>query len=181
LWTCQAEVPKTTPENAAKFGVPAAGWSLFSGIGHPKSRGYVELTGANPLDPVRIVANTLTHPDDWRAARACIEMSREVGNALALRPFVKREVMPGNLKGAELDEFIRNAAASFWHESGTAKMGNDDMSVVDAKLKVRGIEGLRVADASVLPRLTTGNTMAPCVVIGERASDLLRETHAIRG
>jgi choline dehydrogenase len=62
---------------------------------------------------------------------------------------------------------------TFWHQSGTAKMGRDSMSVVDSELKVYGVEGLRVADASILPRVTTGNTMAPCVVIGERAAELL--------
>lgn len=178
-WTCQCEIPKTTPENAAKFGVPAAGWSLFSGIAQPKSRGIIELTGPLPSDPLRIIANALTHPDDMKTALACVEMSREVGNALPLRPFAKREIMPGNLKGAALEEFIRNAAASFWHQSGTAKMGRDELAVVDAKLRVRGIEGLRVADASIMPRLPTGNTMATCVVIGERAADEIKAAHEI--
>jgi choline dehydrogenase-like flavoprotein len=73
-------------------------------------------------------------------------------------PSVKREVMPGNLKGAELEDFIRDAADTYWHQ---AKMGRDAMSVVDGRLKVYGIDGLRVADGSTMPRITTGNTMAP--------------------
>jgi len=85
--------------------------------------------------------------------------------------------MPGDLAGRDLDEFLRNAGGSFWHQVGTAKMGRGPMSVVDAQLKVHGLDGLRVADGSVLPRLTTGNTMAPCVVIGELASQALIAEH----
>ena len=68
-------------------------------------------------------------------------------------------------------------ASSFWHQVGTAKMGNDTMSVVDGSLKVYGLEGLRIADGSIMPRITTANTMAPCVVIGERAAELLASAY----
>jgi choline dehydrogenase len=84
-----------------------------------------------------------------------------------LRPFAGREIAPGSLKAAELERFFRDGLGTFWHQSCTAKMGRDAMSVVDGKLKVYGVDGLRVADASIMPRVTTGNTMAPCVVIGE--------------
>jgi choline dehydrogenase len=97
-----------------------------------------------------------------------------------LRPFIKREVMPGNLQGAELERFIRDAATSFWHETCTAKMGRDAMSVVDSNLRVYGIDNLRIADGSVMPRVTTGNTMAPCVIIGERAAEILRLEHQMQ-
>jgi choline dehydrogenase len=137
------------------------------------------LTGPNPLDPVQIEANFLSHPDDLKAAIACVELCREIGNSATLRPFVSREVMPGNLKGAELENFVRDAAQSYSHETCTAKMGRDSMSVVDGGLKVYGIEKLRIADGSIMPRVTTGNTMAPCVVIGERAGELLRAAHKI--
>jgi choline dehydrogenase len=76
-------------------------------------------------------------------------------------------------------DFIRRSAVTYWHQSCTAKMGRDSMSVVDNELKVYGIDGLRIADSSVMPRITTGNTMAPCVVIGERAADLIRTTHSL--
>ena len=85
---------------------------------------------------------------------------------------------PGDLVN-ELVDFIRNAAVSYWHHSGTAKMGTDDMSVVDGNLKVHGIDRLRIADASIMPRITTGNTMAPCVVIGERAGEILKAAHSL--
>jgi len=179
LFACQAEVPKSSAENAARFGLPAAGWTLFVAVAHPKSRGRLRLTGSDPLDPIEIEANTLYHPDDLKVAIACVEICREIGNSDLLRPFVKREVMPGNLKGAELENFIRDAAWSFSHETCTAKMGRDDMSVVDGNLKVNGIENLRIADGSIMPRVTTGNTMAACVIIGERAAEILRAEYKL--
>jgi choline dehydrogenase len=99
-----------------------------------------------------------------------VELAREVGNAQALRSFVKREVMPTALTSAAMDNFIRDGVATIWHQSCTAKMGRDDMSVVDSRLKVYGIERLRIADASVMPRVPLANTMAPSVIIGEQAS-----------
>jgi choline dehydrogenase len=87
--------------------------------------------------------------------------------------------MPGNLKGAELERFIREGLVTVWHQTCTAKMGRDSMSVVDGNLKVYGVNGLRVADGSILPRVTTGNTEAPCVIIGERAAEILRTEYSI--
>jgi len=89
--------------------------------------------------------------------------------------------MPGNLKGGELETFVRNAAMSYWHQTCTAKMGRDKVSVVDGNLRVYGVEGLRVADGSIMPRVTTGNTMAPCMIIGERAAELLQAEHNLAG
>jgi choline dehydrogenase len=87
---------------------------------------------------------------------------------------VKREILPGNLKGKELDNFIRDAATSMYHPTSTAKMGRDNLSVVDAKLRVYGIKNLRIADASIMPIITTGNTQAPSVIIGERMAEILK-------
>lgn len=179
LQICQAELPLCSAETAAKFNPPHHSWTLYGGVVRPKSRGRIRLTGRNPHDPVQIEANTLSHPDDMKAAVACVELCREVGNSTPLRPYTKREVMPGGLKGAELEEFIRDAASTYHHQTCTAKMGPDSMSVVDAQLKVYGIEGLRIADGSIMPRVTTGNTMAPCVVIGERAAEALRNDHRL--
>jgi choline dehydrogenase len=81
------------------------------------------------------------------------------------------------LKQTTLEDYIRNGAASFWHQTSTAKMGRDAMSVVDGNLKVYGVENLRIADGSIMPRVTTGNTMAPCVIIGERAAQILDPAH----
>lgn len=107
------------------------------------------------------------------ALERCIELCREIGNSAALSEFVKREVMPGPISGSELREFARNAAGTYFHQSCTCKMGRDEMSVVDGRLAVHGIEGLSIADASVMPRVATGNTMASTVVIGERMADIL--------
>jgi choline dehydrogenase len=179
LPSCLAEVAASSAETATRFGLPEFGWTLFAAVVRPKSRGQIRLTGPDPLDPVEIDANMLSHPDDLKAAISAVELNREIGNSTALQPFVKREVMPGNLTGSELERFVRDDVSSYWHQSGTAKMGRDAMSVVDAALKVYGIEGLRVADASVMPRVTTGNTMATCVIIGERAAEILREEHTL--
>jgi choline dehydrogenase len=174
VFICQAEAPITpSEENVARYGLPPSGWSLAAGVAHPKSRGSLHLTGPNPNDPIHIDANTFADPSDLKTAIAGVELCREIGNAPPLRPFVSREVMPGNLKGPDLEDFVRDAASSYWHSSGTAKMGRDSDSVVDASLRVYGIENLRVADASIMPRITTGNTMAPCVIIGERAAEMI--------
>jgi len=87
--------------------------------------------------------------------------------------------MPGALEGGALEDFIRDAASTFHHQTCTAKMGRDSMSVVDSKLRVYGIQNLRIADGSIMPRVTTGNTMAPCVIIGERAGEILRTAYKI--
>jgi choline dehydrogenase len=179
LFACEGAFPKSTPENAARFGLPAASWILFGGLSHPQSRGRVRLTGADPDDPLEINANALSHPDDVRAAIACVEFLCEIGDAASLRDFVKRPVMPGNLKGSALEEFIRDAATTYWHQVGTARMGRDPMSVVDGSLKVYGVENLRIADGSIMPRITIANTMAPCVVIGERAAEDIKAEHGL--
>ena len=173
LFACLGPFPKSTPENVAKYGLPQNSWILFGSPTHPRSRGRLRLSGPDPADPIRIEANAMSHPEDLKTAIACIETLREIGNAPELRPFVAREVMPGALSGAELETYLRDAVTTYWHESGTAKMGRDAMSVVDGRLKVYGVENLRVADASIMPRITTANTMAPCVVIGERAAQFI--------
>jgi len=179
LQTCQGEMPFCSPGTAAKFNPPAASWTLYGGVVRPKSRGQIRLTGPSPNDPIEIEANTLSHPDDLKAAVACVELCREIGNSAPLRAYSKREVMPGNLKGAELEDFIRDAAGPYYHQTCTAKMGRDSMSVVDAQLKVYGIKNLRIADGSIMPRVTTGNTMAPCIIVGERAAEALRNEHRL--
>jgi choline dehydrogenase len=170
---------KSTPENIARFQAPTNSWILFGGLERPKSRGRIRITGPNPSNPLQIDTNFLSHPDDLKAAIACIELSREIGNSAALKPFAKHEVMPGNLKGADLEEYARNAASTYWHETCTAKMGRDAMSVVDGNLKVYGIENLRIVDGSIMPRITTGNTMVPCIILGERGAGILRTQHKL--
>jgi choline dehydrogenase len=175
----KSELGLDSPDLQTSQAELASAWALFGGVVQPKSRGSIRLTGRNPLDPVEIEGNHLSHPDDLKAAIACVKLCREIGNSAALRPYAKCEVRPGNVKGAELEQFIRDAALSYCHQTGTAKMGRDSMSVVDGNLEVYGIEHLRIADGSIMPRVTTGNTMAPCVIIGERAAEALRTKHAL--
>jgi choline dehydrogenase len=179
LLLLQTEVPLASAENAVRFGLPDSGWTLFGALVRPKSRGRVRLSGPDPLDPILIQTNSLSDADDLKALISGVELCREIGNSAALRPFTRREVMPGNLKGAELEEFVREGLVTVWHETCTAKMGHDSMSVVDGNLKVYGFTGLRVADGSILPRVTTGNTQAPCVIIGERAAEMIRSEYSI--
>ncbi|CAB3769314.1 GMC family oxidoreductase [Paraburkholderia humisilvae] len=173
------ELPYASPEAAGERGLPVHAWSLTTAVLRPASRGRIRLTGVQPSDPVEIDANFLAAAQDRQTLKRCIEFNRDVGNSAPLRPFTKREWLPGPLDHAGFDTFIRNATVSHSHQSCTAKMGRDAMSVVDSRLRVYGIGKLRIADASVLPHVTTGNTMAPCVVIGERAADTLAEDHAL--
>ncbi len=152
---------------------PSLAFTLAPGLIRPKSRGRVSLTGARPDDPVRIDANFLSEEADVAAIKIALELCRDVGNSDALRPFVKRELMPGPLADAEQLTFLRNAAGTYFHQSCTAKMGRDALAVVDGALRVYGVRNLRVADASVMPAIAGGNTLAPSVLIGERAADLI--------
>jgi choline dehydrogenase len=134
---------------------------------------------AEPVRSNAIQSAALQHPDDMKAMICCVELCRELGNSTAMRPFVKREVIPGSMEGLEIEQFIRKSVSTFWHQTCTAKMGRDAMSVVDAQLKVYGIDRLRIADGSIMPRVPTGNTIAPCTVIGERAAEMLRRAYRI--
>lgn len=170
--------PDVTPENAVRFKPPAASWSLVV-VMRPKSRGVIHLMGSDPADPVRIDANYLSDAEDLKDLAAGLRTALEIGNSAPLRPFTGREIAPGALDAADLEHFFRNGVGTFWHQSGSAKMGRDAMSVVDGALKVYGVDGLRIADASILPRVTTGSTMAPSVVIGEQAAALVQRTTAM--
>lgn len=179
LQTIMVERLYASPQVLQSTPPPDHFWALTTAVVRTMSRGRLHLTGPEALDPIEIDANALDDPEDLRAMRTCLEVCRAIGNSPALRPFTKGEFLPGPLKGAELDDFIRNATVSHSHQTCTAKMGNDALSVVDNRLRVHGIQRLRIADGSILPRVTTGNTMAPCVVVGERAADLLRGDHEL--
>jgi choline dehydrogenase len=166
----QIQFPVVTPELAKRYSAPAGSWGIFPALLRPHSVGRLRLTGAKPEDPILIDSQILSAPADLTALRRCVELAREVGNAKALRGFVRREVMPTALAAATMDDFIRDGVTTIWHQSCTAKMGQDRMAVVDGRLKVYGVDRLRIADASVMPRVPLGNTMAPSVIIGEQAS-----------
>lgn len=175
---CQLEFPVPAPAEA-EVATPEYGWTMFAGLAQPKSRGQLRLTGPDARDPILIEPNSLSDPEDVAAALAAVELCRDVGNSAAFVPLVREEAAPGPRKRAGMIDFIRKSAVTYWHQSCTAKMGRDGMSVVDSELRVYGVEGLRIADASIMPRIPVGNTMAPCVVIGERAADLIRQAHGL--
>ncbi|MBI2317270.1 MAG: choline dehydrogenase [Betaproteobacteria bacterium] len=145
---------------------------------HPQSRGEIKLASANPRDPVRIRQNFLAADRDKRTLRAGVRLVRELARQAPLAKFVAAEIAPGKSKssGADVDAHIRAVAATAHHPLGTCKMGvdADAMAVVDSELRVRGTQGLRVVDASVMPDLVGGNINAPVIMIAERAADLIR-------
>lgn len=178
MFHCQVEFPVPSAETAGPQ-VPPQGWTMFAGLAHPRSRGRIRLSGPAPGDRPLIQPNTLSDPDDLRCALDNIRLVQALGVQRAFKGLVKRESLPGRLDGPALAQYARNAAVTYWHQSCTAKMGRDAMSVVNGRLQVYGISGLRIADASVMPHITSGNTMAPCVVIGEKAVQDIRVSHRV--
>jgi choline dehydrogenase len=146
-----------------------------SGLQHPESRGWMILASADPLAPPRIFFNLFSAPGDLAVLRQAIRKVREIFAAGPIRHLMGREVMPGPdvQSDAALDQFIRNTTTTAYHPVGTCAMGIDEHAVVDPKLRVRGIAGLRVADASIMPTITGGNTNAPCVMIGDKAAAMI--------
>jgi 4-pyridoxate dehydrogenase len=144
----------------------------------PESRGHLELASADPRQPPRIRQNFLATDRDWATLRAGLRLVREVGRQSALRRFAAGEIAPGPEKASddELDTHVRATAISVHHPLGTCKMGvaSDPLAVVDGELRVFGIDGLRVVDASVMPDLVGGNINAPVIMIAEKAADLIR-------
>jgi 4-pyridoxate dehydrogenase len=139
----------------------------------PQSRGRVELTSADPRAPLRIYQNFLAAEEDLKTLRAGLRMAREVGRQPPLGSFVANE-MTSLGSDAEIDDHIRTTAITVHHPAGTCRMGADELSVVDPQLRVRGIESLRVVDASVFPDLVGGNINAPVIMIAEKAADMIR-------
>jgi len=178
MFHCQVEFPVPSAQTAGPD-VPAHGWTMFAGLAHPQSRGQITLSGPSANDAPIIQPNTLSHPDDLRCALENIRFVQELGAQASFKGLVKAECLPGPADARSLEHYARNAAVTYWHQCGTAKMGRDAMSVVDSQLRVYGVEGLRIADASIMPHVTSGNTMAPCVVIGERAVESIRATYGI--
>lgn len=141
----------------------------------PESRGHVRIKSADPSVYPAIFANYLADPLDQEVAVAGLRRARKIGQAPALAPYVDHEMDPGaTVAGdAQLLEFARLSGSTIYHPVGTCQMGHGPMAVVDDQLRVRGIEALRVVDASVMPRLVSGNTNAPTIMIAEKASDMI--------
>jgi choline dehydrogenase-like flavoprotein len=158
-----------------------AGVTLNSAYLRPASRGTVRLAGADPAAAPLIDPNYWAEPEDRRRALEGLGMAREILRAPALRPFVLAERLPGPdvTSEAELIAFAHRACKTDHHPVGTCRMGTGPEAVVAPDLRVRGLEGLRVADASVMPRIPSCNTNAPSIMIGEKAADLLRGLPAV--
>jgi choline dehydrogenase len=149
--------------------------AVRTGYLQPKSRGWVKLRSANPADPPRIQLNMFDDPRDLDAMVRAIKLSRGIYSQAPLRDLIRGEVLPGPGTDDEqaLKEHIRRNAGHRSHPVGTCRMGHDALAVVDDHLRVRGISGLRIADASVMPEVPSGNTNLPAIMVGERAADLV--------
>jgi choline dehydrogenase len=145
----------------------------MGGAIRPVSRGSLHLTSADPEAAPLLDPNCLASDEDLEALTAAVELCREIGRQPALSGWTREELYPGDgvRNGNELRDYVRQHAITYHHQVGTCRMGVDELAVVDPELRVRGLDGLRVADASVMPEVTSGNTHAPTVMIGERASD----------
>jgi choline dehydrogenase len=158
-----------------QYRIDAPAFTFAPILAQPVSRGYVGLKSSNPLDNSLVQPNYLSAPEDAEVLVHGIELARKMAHTKAMEEFLDYEIAPGaNLTSKEeLINYVRNSASTVWHPVGTCKMGNDEMSVVDQKLKVNGITGLRVADASVMPTITSGNTNAATIMIGEKAAAII--------
>lgn len=154
--------------HAMQFGAPACVFLPI--LVQPFSRGEVTLRSADPGSPPVVNPNYLACEADVQVLRRAVEICRAIANTRAFSPINGGEIIPGN---EDLDGFIRSQSSTIWHPVGTCKIGHDAMAVVDPELRVRGIEGLRVVDASVMPTVTTGNTVAATFMIAEKAADMI--------
>ena len=155
--------------------LPGDGYTLHACALRPHSRGHITIRTDNPKQPPAIFANYLSEAQDLEIMLDCVRLSREVLQQPGFKPFRAHEIFPGNEVNdrASLIEFIREKAETIYHPVGTCRMGTDPNAVVDPQLRVQGVEGLRVVDASVMPTLVGGNTNAPTIMIAEKAADMI--------
>jgi choline dehydrogenase len=175
-----------SPASSDRFGGPLHAWpGLSCGIAvvRPQSIGYCRIRNADPRAHPAILHNFLQTPEAQRAAIDAVRLTRRIMGGKALAPFAPEEHMPG--AKVESDEeilaYARQTVITVFHQSGTCKMGPDPMAVVDERLSVRGLSGLRVVDASVMPNVVSGNTNAPTMMIAEKASDMIRQDRRAAG
>jgi choline dehydrogenase len=153
------------------------GFMIIPAILYPQSRGSISLSSTDPFEPPIIQPNCLANDADTQVLVAGLKLARRLGETEALAPFRGTETLPGSQTQSDEDwrEFIRAYGGTLFHPVSTCKMGSDPLAVVDTELRVHGVEGLRVVDASVMPTIVGGNTNAPTIMIAEKAADLIRE------
>jgi choline dehydrogenase len=174
--------------SAASFERPGAPPHPFPGFTggacnlRPASRGYVRVRGADPGAAPAILHNYLDAEDDRRVAVGILKLMRRIASARALAPYRPEEYRPGPQarSDAELLAFARENGNTVFHPVGTCKMGHDALAVVDERLRVRGLQALRVADASIMPTICSGNTNSATLMIAEKAADLIKEDRRAR-
>lgn len=164
---------------------PGASLHPFSGFTasvcqlRPQSMGWLELASSDPRAAPKIHANYLSAPGDIEVLREAVKLARSITRRPPLADLVAEEIMPneGTTTDPQVDDFIRATAATIFHPVGTCRMGSDASAVVDAELRVHGVEGLRVIDASIMPTLVSGNTNAAAIAIAEKGADLIIKGH----
>ena len=168
------------PLSLERFGEPLHSFPAFTASVcdlRPMSRGRVDIRSADPSEAPLIQPNYLSHPEDLRVAADAIRLTRRIVASPALGAFKPKEYLPG--ASLQTEEELHQAAArigtTIFHPVGTCRMGQDGDAVVDAQLRVHGIKGLRIADASIMPRITSGNTCSPTLMIAEKAARMMLE------
>ncbi|MDQ6437496.1 GMC family oxidoreductase N-terminal domain-containing protein [Mesorhizobium sp. LHD-90] len=163
-------------ENAVHGSVEQHGMELNPCVLRPKSRGKVELRSRDPKDPIRFTTGFLSEPEDLNLLVEGVKVARRILRQPALRAVVKEELAPGgsaDLPDDKIVEHIMKTAKTVYHPCGTSRMGSNEAAVVDPQLRVRGVPRLRICDASIMPRLTSGNTNAPTIMIADRCADFV--------
>jgi choline dehydrogenase len=162
--------------------VVGKGYTVVVVLATPQSRGRLRLRSADPTEHPAICANYLEKPEDAAKLVTGIQLVRRLNQTKALAPFYQEDTHPGAQlqRAEELVEFVRNSTQAFYHPVGTCKMGPDALAVVDERLRVRGTEGLRVVDASIMPTIVNGNNNAATIMIGEKAADLIKAAPVLR-
>ena len=144
----------------------------------PKSRGRLWIDSPDPADPPKFITNMLADHEDAAAMVAGVEIARDIASKPPIADLLGEELLPGPsiVDSEAIEDDLRQRVETLYHPVGTCKMGTDELAVVDPELKVRGVDGLRVADASIMPVIPGGNTNAPAIMVGEKAADLVRQS-----
>jgi choline dehydrogenase len=158
-----------------------SGMTCYAHAMRPESKGHIHITSADPHKAPAINFNFLSSPIDADLTVRAVRIAQSIMTARALASMKVTEIAPGSpsMSDDEIIAWARQVGETTYHPVGTCKMGSDPMAVVDDQLRVRGIDGLRVADASIMPTLTSGNTNAPCIMIGEKAADMILQGAAV--